>query len=419
LLQEPLSKSFWAGVGEVSPFADLPAQGFEIAMLNSAVTANVISAELSVPASLDFEQAANHAVTQIAAVILGVLQENGDAAAQHGGQLLGLIDNLPSGAAFDALWCPAMRDCFAALSPDVTADAAGDQMLGLWVNALAHNSGTFAEFQVHTPRAIVLQNILLPSVSRVTFSGDTAGVMSEGKTVALQRSASSWGYVGREAALLPQLAFRDICLVDANTLGMLQSWNLALPLVDKIAPNDLVQVQSALDLLEHVNPLYRRWVEKVCRYLQIVDSPDGSLNSGSLQWLWGTLGIARLPEGPHSVFSSCEMLIHECCHQYFHLVALLGPLTLDDAEYFSPFPKQMRKLDLILLGAHAFINVLAFYRDLADVQPELASYCAQQSSAILADVLQIRPLLEDADKYTESGNAFLAPLLRRLQSVSE
>src|SRR3954447_11784249 len=148
-------------------------------MLNSAVTANAIAAELSVPASLDLEQAANQAVSQIAAVILGVLQDKGGAAAQHAGEILDLIDKLPAGTAFDALWCPAMRDCFAALSAEVSAEAAGDHMLGLWVNAMTHNAGRFAEFQVRTPRAIVLQNILLPIVSRVTFGGHTASVITD------------------------------------------------------------------------------------------------------------------------------------------------------------------------------------------------------------------------------------------------
>ncbi len=387
-------------------------------MLSSVVAGKVLAAELSIPVSLDFEQAVNQAVAQIGAVILGVLQDKGDQDA-GAGEVLRLIDELSPGAAFDALWCPSMRDCFAGLAPDVGREQAADQMLGLWVNAMAHKPGANTEFEVHTPRAIVLHNVLVPSVSRVNFRGNAVSVVTKGRTMTLQRSDSSAIYQSSEAVLLPQLGSRDMWLVDSQTLGMLQGWSLGLHLVDEISTQDSVQVQSAFELLERVNPLYRRWVEKVCRYLQVVDSPDGSLNSGSLEWLWGTLGIARVPPGPHSAISTCEMLIHECSHQYFRLVPMLGPLTLDDEMYFSPFPKQMRKLDLILLGAHAFINVLAFYRDLAGFDQKLASYCSQQSSAILADVLQIRPLLEDESKYTESGKAFVTPLLSTLKRVSQ
>ena len=122
----------------------------------------------------------------------------------------------------------------------------------------------------------------------------------------------------------------------------------------------------------------------------------------------GSVAISRLDDSLESICSTCEMLIHETSHLYFHLLSTLGKLASDTEQYFSPFPQAMRSLEPILLGAHAFTNVLAFYRDLPSVYPKLDNWCRGQLRIIVQDIDGVRPLLrrrEETDARWTSGSS--------------
>jgi HEXXH motif-containing protein len=62
---------------------------------------------------------------------------------------------------------------------------------------------------------------------------------------------------------------------------------------------------------------------------------------------------------PGSLLQTISMLVHECSHQYFHSVQWSCPVVEDDApQGFSILKEINRPLDKILLGFHAFGNVL-------------------------------------------------------------
>jgi hypothetical protein len=71
-----------------------------------------------------------------------------------------------------------------------------------------------------------------------------------------------------------------------------------------------------------------------------------------------------------------------------------------------------------MLGAHAFVNVLAFYRDVPRACPELELWCAGQTRAIVDDLEHVRPLLANETKLTPLGRALAEPLLAHFDRVA-
>ena len=58
-----------------------------------------------------------------------------------------------------------------------------------------------------------------------------------------------------------------------------------------------------------------------------------------------------------------EVLVHECAHQYFYLLAYVGPYDdgSDERLYWSPPLRRNRPLSRILMAYHALANVRLFY----------------------------------------------------------
>jgi HEXXH motif-containing protein len=396
-------------------------------MTYPTMSAEAIARALAVPAGETFERAVETASIQIAGAVFELLEQatgshTADALLRRA--MLAAEDGL---CAFTFVWSPAMAESYALLTHEF--DTLAYQRANVRSAAHALARGLLAPGRVTSDRpcAVLWRDVLLPGVIALESPGhgaDGVTVTCEHgggtRTSTLPRNTAATWRAGdlASATRLPSLPGRDVVLVDARHVRSVPEWDLQLPPVEAICDRDVRQVQGALDMLERVNPHYRRWVTKTTRYVQMIESPDGRLESGSVTWQWGNIGVARLDDRIESICATCEMLIHESSHQYFHLVSSLGPVAADDAEYFSPFPRAMRPLPPILLGAHAFVNVLGFYRDLPRVHPEVEGWCARQASSISRDVEQVRPLLEDTTKLTPLGQALTEPIVALLETLT-
>jgi HEXXH motif-containing protein len=144
------------------------------------------------------------------------------------------------------------------------------------------------------------------------------------------------------------------------------------------APDAVARLRDAMDLVEASAPAYTAWIRRVVRTIVPVRSTvEGSLLSGSDR---GRPGEVYLNLNA-SAAGIAESLVHEASHQYFHLLEGVGPLAVADApQAFSVLKNAYRPLDLVLLGYHAVVNMILFYRGL----PELVA-----AGATRADLLRI------------------------------
>ena len=397
-------------------------------MADLNISPEQIAADLSLPRTSRFEGAADSAVTQIASVLFEAARDRANLSEGTLAPLLRALSANSAGTAagFQYVWAPAAADCVALLNNE--DDPAGSEpvFVQILANALANGFPGRGTIALSAPSQIVWRNLILPAVAELRFdcadSGRTVTVRAQeclqSSYDLKERTSGEWFASDGAVIELPAVDGADMVLLDQRHTRFVPAWSFGFAVVDTVTTEDVKQIQGALHMLGAVNPLYERWVTKVCRYLQMIESPDGGLHSGSAKWSWGNIAISRLGEDVRGVCSTCEMLIHECSHQYFHLVESLGKLTLDTGEYYSPFPREMRPLGAILLGAHACVNVLAFYREALAIYPELEDWLAGQIRLILPEVEQVRHLIGDRNKFTPMGQEFVSPLLAKLDDVT-
>jgi HEXXH motif-containing protein len=173
------------------------------------------------------------------------------------------------------------------------------------------------------------------------------------------------------------------------------------------SPEAAAEVERSLELLARVSPPYYGWVAKVMRRLAVVPSRDKGVGSGTVK---GDCGASYITSGAKPVVVG-EMLIHESSHQYFNLATGLGPVADPDflEEFYSPFPRKMRRLDRLLLAYHAFANVLIYYDDCLRQGAATARQLGQDQLA--DDVRHTEAILDQHRGHlTALGKDFFAPL---------
>lgn len=124
-------------------------------------------------------------------------------------------------------------------------------------------------------------------------------------------------------------------------------------------------LREGFDLLSQVAGYYEAWVTRILKSIILIRQLPNQTMSGS----WAdTSGVVYLSE-PHSPLEACEVLIHECSHQYFHMVERVASMQNpgENSRYFSPPVGRDRPLDMILIAYHAFSNVLTFYERAFDM----------------------------------------------------
>jgi HEXXH motif-containing protein len=209
---------------------------------------------------------------------------------------------------------------------------------------------------------------------------------------------------GRSIALLPSYAVPGDMIAEDDFHSIFEFPPITAALAQPFA--------SALDLLALHVPLYQRWVEDVLRGL--VPCRCNLSRTRSSSWMHAP-GIVLISTGSDPV-TIAEMLIHESSHQYFHLLARLGPVDdgSDQQEYFSPAVGRPRRLSRILIGYHAFANVLLFYRTLLQTGFGANEICVVNEARISHDVERLSIPLRDNTALTPLGRDLVEPLMRQL-----
>jgi hypothetical protein len=170
--------------------------------------------------------------------------------------------------------------------------------------------------------------------------------------------------------------------------------------------------REAIEVLRtHANP-YLIWVDRVMRYVLPVHSPAGFLRSASE---WGLPGVVQM-SFPATAVSLAEMLVHESSHQYFHMVQRYERThdANDTRLYYSPLKGTGRPAEMILLGFHAFANVVLFYRACLDNGFSDEDNCRAQERRHLSDLKTLAEQLRTMDSLTASGRRLWEPLAARL-----
>lgn len=176
---------------------------------------------------------------------------------------------------------------------------------------------------------------------------------------------------------------------------------------------EMANYQEALGLLEEFAPEYYRWVTSVlCEMAFLERVPRGTVSGSFLAY------PGHIQASVWTPVSSIIVLIHECSHQYFNMLIWHGPMARPDApEAWSVLKKTARKLDRVLIGFHAFGNVLLGLGRLLDAGPkvdeaDLRGQIDWHLELVLALDQQLLPL---SDAFlTDMGKAIYLPLRNRL-----
>ena len=159
---------------------------------------------------------------------------------------------------------------------------------------------------------------------------------------------------------------------------------------------------------------YGPWIEDVLWALFPVCPPNGQgYSSGSVKGLYGII----YESFPVSPLHAAEGLIHEACHQYYHLAQLetLFANGQDTRLYWSPYPKQDRPIDRILLAFHAFANLVLFYRAcLAGGMPFETERAEVEISFHIDNLRPLSEALEQSPGLTADGRALFEAIRERL-----
>lgn len=127
-------------------------------------------------------------------------------------------------------------------------------------------------------------------------------------------------------------------------------------------------------------------------------------------------GIILASWSPNPI-TIAEMLVHESSHQYFHLLSRVGEAEdgTDVREYFSPAVQRTRRLSRILIGYHAFANVLLFYRALLRDGLAEDPHCRATEARLCDDVEALELPLRGNPALTEIGRDLVQPLMEQLR----
>jgi HEXXH motif-containing protein len=196
-----------------------------------------------------------------------------------------------------------------------------------------------------------------------------------------------------------------------------RSWKPAVVGDPLAVARALPRIQRAMELLRTVSPAAASWVSQVTRLLVLVDAPRPDLSVSSSDFARPgevTLSI------PTEIAGLAETFVHECSHQYLHLLELLGPMDTgtDPTLYYSPVKGTGRPIRAILVAFHAFGNVALYYEDVLrrSRSRRARAYCQMHRDKNLDDLRIFAEHLHRSPGLTPLGTALWTPLYERLTS---
>jgi HEXXH motif-containing protein len=179
------------------------------------------------------------------------------------------------------------------------------------------------------------------------------------------------------------------------------------------------QLEEAADVLEQSAPLYYVWVLTLLRELVPLkaDQLAGGTSSRSFLFCPGQVHLST----PATLLQTVNMLVHECSHQFFHMLQWSMPIVKEGApEVFSVLKNTNRPLEKVLLGFHAFAN-MRLALDLLRANPDgiQMDSLAKHERDVGATVISLDAGLQRyAAEYLEpAGQALYVPLRAKLVSA--
>jgi hypothetical protein len=266
-----------------------------------------------------------------------------------------------------AFWCPELAHNLAALKSENSIAAErgiGQILLNLSCSGVPGLWGITLE----QPSWFHWDKFLLPEAQTlaVESNGRTAlvklGNGNGSRVIRFEAVEGTREWSNDETEVIPHINTGDssILLITDAVLKQFDLPQPDFPVLKEIGKAQLDSVNECLNLLRQRFPACSVWIERVLRYLCLVQSPLNAMHSGSFE---GYFGFVFMTDRPDPV-KSAEMMIHECSHQYISILTRFTALTADDGRlYYSPFVRKDRPADRILLAYHAFANVESFYKD--------------------------------------------------------
>jgi hypothetical protein len=298
-------------------------------------------------------------------------------------------------------------------------------LLGLWIMM----AGLAGQFSWRCSRSVrpILNNYLLPECSELeAWASGTQIALTMGHD-GVQRDAT-FDLVGAEwdskqAHALNTCTFDAVRFSFAPPLSIFpvgqddgETYERTISELDR---NDVerfnTQCIESLCLVKETAPSFLPWIGRVLRYVVPVrPPPGGGITSGSSVHWPGVIELS-FDCGP---FAIAEMLIHECAHQYFFLLARTGPVEdgTDPKLYYSPLKDTGRPIQMILTGYHAFANILLFYRACQTAKIRDNGYCARNEAALVPQLRQLEDALRQSKALTQVGQSLWFPLAARIHA---
>lgn len=142
-----------------------------------------------------------------------------------------------------------------------------------------------------------------------------------------------------------------------STADWIPYWNAGSTIgpVSATATEHRNRIEEAAALLESHALEFYLWFGIVLKEVSILDDQgaDRSISCSFTYW------PSHIHFSKSSLVQTVIVLIHECSHQYFYLLAMFASLVKPGApEAYSVLRQTMRPLEKVLLGFHSFANVL-------------------------------------------------------------
>ncbi|KQS27066.1 aKG-HExxH-type peptide beta-hydroxylase [Dyadobacter sp. Leaf189] len=200
-------------------------------------------------------------------------------------------------------------------------------------------------------------------------------------------------------------------LLNSSFFGELSELRLA---EEEPSEMDLADLEAAftrsLDLIEDVWPECMPDISLLFNGVLPMSMPSHRWNSASTNELPYILQLTvRKDAWP---FLLAESVIHELSHVKMDLYRSIVPVLLSDSAkiYKHPWRPDLRPISGVLLGAHAFLAVLKFYRQAAKIWPDNAP--VQNEITIRRGEVQVAlQILEEHARFTLEGNAIFAGMI--------
>ena len=362
------------------------------------------------------EEFFSHIVREYAVSLLSMIIERHHRRLMNEGDSILAMLEYPLTSDHSPFLSPHLAHCLNALKSGNTAEAAGG-LIQILLNLSCSGVPGNWKIELDEPRRFHWDYYLLPKARSIAVRSDgrealvTLSHPDGEKTFTFTASDEIRGWRNSESETIPYIVTRraSVLLLTGAHLEQFDLLRPKFPALDEITPSHKENVVSCLTFLWERLPACSSWIERVLRYLCLVQESPGTMHSGSFEGYFGFLFMSDLPDP----IKMAEMLIHECSHQYFAILLRFTELTDEDGRlYYSPFVKKDRPADRILLAYHAFTNVELFYKECIRLGISVP-HCEKAIAQLRPDLDYVERALVSDIRFTPAGRCVIDSLLSR------